>query len=92
MKIRKNGGHPAKKTFQAIRIELNGELTALEETIDGLIDMLNPGGRICIISFHSLEDRIIKNAFRNAENPFTCPPQLPVCICGAAQTSRIITT
>lgn len=91
MKIRKNGGHPAKKTFQAIRIELNGELTALEETIDGLIDMLNPGGRICIISFHSLEDRIIKNAFRKAENPCTCPPQLPVCICGAKQKGRIIT-
>lgn len=91
MKIRKTGGHPAKRTFQAIRIELNGELSALETTIDGLIDLLAPGGRICVITFHSLEDRIIKNAFRKAENPCTCPPGFPVCVCGAVPKGRVIT-
>ncbi|MBR6270982.1 MAG: 16S rRNA (cytosine(1402)-N(4))-methyltransferase RsmH [Lachnospiraceae bacterium] len=91
MKIRKTGGHPAKRTFQAIRIELNGELSALENTIDGLIDLLAPGGRICVITFHSLEDRIIKNAFRKAENPCTCPPGFPVCVCGAVPKGRVIT-
>lgn len=91
MKIRKTGGHPAKRTFQAIRIELNGELSALETTIDSLIDLLAPGGRICVITFHSLEDRIIKNAFRKAENPCTCPPGFPVCVCGAVPKGRVIT-
>ncbi len=82
MKIKKQGGHPAKRTFQAIRIEVNHELEVLEENIGNMIDLLNPGGRLCIISFHSLEDRIVKQAFRKAENPCTCPPDFPVCICG----------
>lgn len=92
MKIRKQGGHPAKKTFQAIRIEVNGELHVLEESIGEMIDLLKPGGRLCIITFHSLEDRIVKRAFRQAENPCTCPPDFPVCVCGkkpkGKQTTR----
>lgn len=82
MKVRKTGGHPAKKTFQAIRIEVNQELSVLENTLEDLIDLLNPAGRLCIITFHSLEDRIVKQAFRNAQNPCTCPPDFPVCVCG----------
>ena len=81
-KLRVTGGHPAKKTFQALRIELNRELNVLQDSIDGMIDRLAPGGRFCIITFHSLEDRIVKTAFRRAENPCICPPQLPVCVCG----------
>ena len=77
-KVRATGGHPAKRTFQAIRIELNGELTVLEESIDTMIDLLNPGGRLSIITFHSLEDRIVKNRFRINEHPCTCPPDFPV--------------
>ena len=91
MKVQKTGGHPAKRTFQAIRIELNNELTILENVLLSLIDSLNPGGRFCIITFHSLEDRIVKNAFRKAQDPCTCPPNFPVCRCGAVSKGRIIT-
>lgn len=82
MKIKKQGGHPAKRTFQAIRIEVNHELEVLEQNISDMIDLLNPGGRFCIITFHSLEDRIVKRAFRKAQDPCTCPPNFPVCVCG----------
>ncbi len=81
-KIRMQKGHPAKQTFQAIRIELNRELEVLRDSLDDMIDFLNPGGRLCIITFHSLEDRIVKNAFRKNEHPCTCPPDFPVCVCG----------
>ena len=91
MKFRKQGGHPAKQTFQAIRIELNEELTVLSESLMGMIDMLKPGGRICIITFHSLEDRIVKSIFKNAENPCTCPSNFPVCVCGNKSKGRVIT-
>lgn len=91
MKIKKQGGHPAKRTFQAIRIEVNRELEVLEQTLNDMIDLLNPGGRLCIITFHSLEDRIVKKAFRNAENPCTCPPDFPVCVCGNVSRGRVIT-
>ena len=90
-KFRATGGHPAKRTFQAIRIELNGELTVLEESIDGMIDLLNPGGRLSIITFHSLEDRIVKNRFRLNEHPCTCPPDFPVCVCGKKSKGRVVT-
>ena len=80
-KMRQNG-HPSKQTFQAIRIECNQELEVLKKALDELIDLLHPGGRFCIITFHSLEDRIVKNAFRRNENPCTCPPEFPVCVCG----------
>lgn len=82
MKIKKQGGHPAKRTFQAIRIEVNHELEVLERNIQDMIELLNPGGRLCIITFHSLEDRIVKKAFRKAESPCTCPPDFPICVCG----------
>jgi 16S rRNA (cytosine1402-N4)-methyltransferase len=82
MKIQVTGGHPAKRTFQAIRIELNRELSVLEDTLDEMINLLNPGGRICVITFHSLEDRIVKTIFRRNENPCTCPREFPICICG----------
>lgn len=81
-KIRATGGHPSKRTFQAIRIECNHELEVLKESLDDMIDMLNPGGRLCIITFHSLEDRIVKTIYREKENPCTCPPEFPVCVCG----------
>lgn len=90
-KVRATGGHPAKRTFQAIRIELNQELTVLEDSLDMMIDLLNPGGRLCIITFHSLEDRIVKNNFRKNENPCTCPPGFPVCTCGKVSKGRVIT-
>lgn len=90
-KVRAKGGHPAKQTFQAIRIALNRELDVLKNTLDNITDLLNPGGRICIITFHSLEDRIVKSAFRKYENPCTCPPNFPVCTCGAVSKGRVIT-
>ena len=84
-------GHPAKQTFQAIRIELNNELKVLADTLDSMIDLLLPGGRIAVITFHSLEDRIVKNIFRNAQDPCTCPPDFPVCVCGKVSKGKIIT-
>lgn len=91
MKFRAVGGHPAKKTFQAIRIELNHELDVLENSIDTIIDHLNEDGRICIITFHSLEDRIVKTRFKNCENPCTCPKEFPVCVCGNKSKGKVIT-
>lgn len=91
MKVRKASGHPSKKTFQAIRIELNHELDVLRDTLDDMIGMLNPGGRLCIITFHSLEDRIVKSAFRKNENPCTCPSHFPVCVCGKKSKGKVIT-
>ena len=91
MKIRKNTGHPSKKTFQAIRIELNKELEVLNNTLQDMIDLLDEGGRICIITFHSLEDRIVKSIFRKNENPCTCPPSFPVCMCGKKSKGKVIT-
>lgn len=91
MKYQKKSGHPAKRTFQAIRIELNRELDVLRESLDDMIDILNPGGRLCIITFHSLEDRIVKSAFRKNENPCTCPRDFPVCVCGKVSKGSIIT-
>ena len=90
-KIRATGGHPAKRTFQAIRIEVNQELTVLEESLDGMIDLLNDGGRLCVITFHSLEDRIVKNIFRKNEHRCTCPPDFPVCVCGKKSKGAVIT-
>jgi 16S rRNA (cytosine1402-N4)-methyltransferase len=81
-KMRATGGHPSKRTFQAIRIECNHELDVLKNSLEDMIEMLNPEGRLCIITFHSLEDRIVKNCFRKMENPCTCPPEFPVCVCG----------
>lgn len=91
MKFQKKSGYPAKRTFQAIRIELNRELDVLRDSLDDMIDLLNPGGRLCIITFHSLEDRIVKSAFRKNENPCTCPPDFPVCVCGKKSKGSIIT-
>ncbi len=91
MKYQKKGGHPAKRTFQAIRIELNRELEVLSESLDDMIDILNSSGRLCIITFHSLEDRIVKNTFRKNENPCTCPKDFPVCVCGKVSKGRVIT-
>lgn len=90
-KIRMNGGHPSKRTFQAIRIELNRELELLQESLEGMIHLLNPGGRICIITFHSLEDRIVKNIYKKSENPCTCPSDFPVCVCGRKPLGRVVT-
>ena len=90
MKVKKQGGHPAKRTFQAIRIEVNHELEVLERNINDMIDLLNPGGRFCIITFHSLEDRIVKKAFRTAQNPCTCPPDFPVCVCGKKPKGKMV--
>ncbi len=91
MKVQKAAGHPAKRTFQAIRIELNRELTVLSDSLDEMIDLLLPGGRLCIITFHSLEDRIVKNAFKRNENPCTCPPNFPVCVCNNPSKGTVIT-
>ncbi|WP_028235277.1 16S rRNA (cytosine(1402)-N(4))-methyltransferase RsmH [Pseudobutyrivibrio sp. MD2005] len=84
-------GHPSKRTYQALRIELNRELTVLEDHIDDMIDLLNPGGRLCIITFHSLEDRITKVAFKRNENPCTCPKDFPVCVCGKKSKGKVVT-
>ena len=91
MRYQKMSGHPAKRTFQAIRIELNRELDVLKDSLDDMIDLLNPGGRLCIITFHSLEDRIVKSAFRKNEHPCTCPPDFPVCVCGKVSKGKVIT-
>ncbi|MBP9996158.1 MAG: 16S rRNA (cytosine(1402)-N(4))-methyltransferase RsmH [Lachnospiraceae bacterium] len=89
-KMRKNG-HPSKKTFQAIRIECNRELDVLKQSLDSMIDLLGPNGRLAIITFHSLEDRIVKSSFRANENPCTCPPEFPVCVCGKVSKGKVIT-
>ena len=91
MKVQMTGGHPAKRTFQAIRIELNKELEVLQNNLDDMIDLLNPGGRICIITFHSLEDRIVKKNFKRNENPCTCPSDFPVCVCGKKSKGKVVT-
>ena len=91
MKVQKTSGHPAKRTFQAIRIELNRELDVLRDSLDEMIEILNPGGRICIITFHSLEDRIVKSSFRKNENPCICPSNFPTCVCGRVSKGRVIT-
>lgn len=90
-KMRATGGHPSKRTFQAIRIACNRELEVLQDSLDGLIALLNPGGRLCVITFHSLEDRIVKSSFRKNENPCTCPPDFPICVCGQASKGTVIT-
>lgn len=91
MKIQVTGGHPAKRTFQAIRIELNKELEVLKDSIDVMIELLKPGGRLSVITFHSLEDRIVKQAFKKAESPCVCPKKFPVCVCGNKSKGRVIT-
>lgn len=89
-KMRQNG-HPSKQTFQAIRIECNRELEVLKSSLDDFIELLNPSGRLCVITFHSLEDRIVKTIFRKNENPCTCPPDFPVCVCGKVSKGRVVT-
>ena len=91
MKFQKTAGHPAKRTFQAIRIELNRELEVLRDTLDDMIELLNTDGRICIITFHSLEDRIVKSIFKRNEDPCTCPSHFPVCVCGNEPKGKVIT-
>lgn len=90
-KFRHEGGHPAKRSFQAIRIEVNGELDCIPKLIDDGIPKLRSGGRMAVITFHSLEDRLVKNAFRTLENPCTCPKDIPVCVCGKKPVVRVIT-
>ena len=90
-KVRMNGGHPAKKTFQAIRIALNHELDVLKDNLEDMIDLLGDDGRLCVITFHSLEDRIVKNIFRTCERPCVCPPEFPVCTCGRVSKGRVVT-
>lgn len=89
-KVAKTGGHPSKRTYQAIRIECNRELEVLREHLDEMIDLLAPGGRICIITFHSLEDRIVKTIFKTNENPCTCPPDFPICVCGKQSKGKVV--
>ena len=91
MKIQKNLGHPSKRTFQAIRIELNGELRVLQNTLDDMIDLLEEDGRLCIITFHSLEDRIVKHTFRDLCTACICPPDFPICVCGHKAVVKLIT-
>ena len=91
MKFQKMSGHPAKRTFQAIRIECNRELEVLRDSLDDMIDILNPGGRICIITFHSLEDRLVKQRFRQWATACTCPPEFPMCVCGGKARAKLIT-
>lgn len=90
-RVRAEGGHPSKRTYQAIRIECNRELEILKDSLEELISLLNPSGRLCIITFHSLEDRIVKTAFKQAANPCTCPPGFPVCVCGKISKGKVIT-
>ena len=90
-RARRNGGHPSKQTYQAIRIALNRELQVLEDSMDRMIDRLSSGGRLCIITFHSLEDRIVKQSMRRAEHPCICPPDFPVCVCGRVSQGKVIT-
>ena len=90
-KVRATGGHPSKRTYQAIRIELNHELDVLRDNLDTMIDLLDDEGRICIITFHSLEDRIVKSIFKKNENPWTCPTNFPVCVCGNKSKGKVIT-
>lgn len=90
-KMRQTGGHPSKRTFQAIRIACNRELDVLKDALEDLADCLKPGGRLCIITFHSLEDRIVKTAFRSWENPCICPPDFPVCVCGRKPKGKVVT-
>ncbi len=90
-RMREKGGHPSKRTYQALRVACNRELDVLSDSLDDMIDFLNPGGRFCIITFQSLEDRIVKSAFRKAENPCTCPPDFPVCVCGKKPLGKVIT-
>ena len=90
-RVRQGGAHPSKRTYQAIRIECNRELEVLRDSLDDMISFLKPGGRICIITFHSLEDRIVKNAFRKNESPCICPPEFPVCTCGRVSKGRVLT-
>ena len=91
MKVQATGGHPSKRTYQAIRIELNHELDVLRDTLDDMIDLLNEDGRLCIITFHSLEDRIVKTNFKKNENPCTCPSNFPVCVCGNVSKGQVVT-
>lgn len=90
-KVRATGGHPSKRTYQAIRIELNHELDVLQDNLDDMIELLNDKGRICIITFHSLEDRIVKSNFKKNENPCTCPSNFPVCVCGNKSKGHVVT-
>lgn len=90
-RMRENGGHPSKRTYQAIRIECNRELDVLENTLEDMIGLLNPGGRLCVITFHSLEDRIVKTIFKRSENPCICPPSFPVCTCGRFSLGKTLT-
>ncbi len=90
-KVRASGGHPAKRTYQALRIELNRELEVLQDSLDEMIGLLNPGGRLCVITFHSLEDRIVKSNFKKNENPCTCPKDFPICVCGKKSLGRVVT-
>ena len=90
-KVQKTGGHPAKRTYQAIRIECNHELDVLRDHLEEMIGILKPGGRLCVITFHSLEDRIVKTIFKKNENPCTCPPHFPVCVCGKTSKGKVLT-
>ena len=85
---RKDGAHPARRTFQALRIEVNDELGPLKQALEDAVSLLNDGGRLCVIAFHSLEDRIVKQTFRTLQNPCTCPPSFPVCVCGKKPLGR----